>query len=697
MSEKMGNGSFVNAAKKWVARLLLLWALKWSIQEANAATINTQDRATTNSELVDNFSRTNDMENTLVMDSIENPRSLEARAKKYINDNVYFNWKKISELGAKVEKKEANENSVKCSVEFDYELNNWEASDWKVTAMLDFSVEFKDGRISLKCSNYCFSRNVWGNTVKYKDHIMSNNWNIYDVWWTFDWNTANFVIAYNKYRTWEYIISKVQKATLGNRNAFPESVPELKNLNTCMKLWTDVYKEGDVYKRDLFWSIWWRYIKILSLTFDKDGNTNWEEITTEILGKTVHISVDKDWNVSMPKEDQDLLVEKVNQDKKALTDLFDEQSDPSDKGHFSWLEPVVTDWEWWVDKNSIELVDPKKWGYTKRINNYNSNNLLFFRLDSNSNVLITDANFNVVSQYYLNFSDKSRFQVSFEWGKLCIGEKRRPWENPQEYLTFSWDPDAINLLNKATLISNSNNIFGYYDDKGNIGNIPVEKNSDWLLKLKDGITVHLDALKLFRYKWYNSMTSQILTLSKELWIPDIYILDVFEQSLINNWVSFTLNGIELKDTENWLSTYYEVSQKGDNIDWAKHGIYSEWEKVLGTIIDRLTYLKKVTDSRLLKHNWWKNLKPQYIDYTNFNGWKDGVSFRKPTIQNIIGNLKNGDNIVRKIRYWDWQSVDIIFDGWKPTIANENSTIKIGSNVFDITIVDFDVVLKIKKL
>lgn len=690
--------------KKLFTTACIVLALWWAAKETNAATpVNNSETTSnfipnnpeaTNAAIFDDFSRWDFEANNIVSDSTENSRSLEAVAKKYVNDNVYFNWKKISELWAKIEKNEVNESSVKCSAEFDYELNNWETSDWKVTAKLDFFIEFKDGKISLSCKDYWFK--IWDRI--YKDNIVSENWNIYDVGGTFDWKTCNFVVAYNKFRTWEFTRSKVQKPTLGNRNAFPESVPELKKLNICMKLWTEVHKEGDVYTRDLYWDMWWKYIKILSIPFDKDGNTDWTEITTEILGKTVHILVDKWLNVSMPEEDQDVLVEKINKDKEALTHLFDNQTDPSPEGYFSWLKTVVNNWEWWINKDNINLANPKKWGYTIKINDYPGNNLLFFKLDWNWNISVTDANFNVVSQYYLNFNKNSRFQVSYEWGKLCIGEKRRPWENPQEYLTFSWDKDAINLLNKATLISNSNGVFGFHDENGDIGYIPVEKDSDWTLKLKEGLTVQLNALNLYRYKWYNSMTSQISALSKELWIPDIYILDVFEQGLKNNWVSFTLNGRELQDTENLLSMYFEVSQKGDDIDFSKSGVYSKWEIVLKTILERMTYLKKVKSSRLLKLTGWKNLKPQYEDYTNYNGWKDGVWFSEPTAQNEHDNLENGANIIRKIRYWDWKSEDIIFDGWKPRIANENATIKIGSNEFKVEIDnDWNVILKVIKL
>ena len=695
------SGSHIESSgTNWLTTILtavLIWlAGELSAGEANTTPANIEKSSNIGYTMPDNSEAINSAlfdDFSIASDSIENPRLIEARAQKYVNDNVYFNWKKISELWATIEKKKKNENTVECSVKFDYELNNWQISDWTMTVDFSFNVWFGGGEISIDCNDYSFKTNVkttaWKITDDEKKAILSDNGNLYEVLATCDWKTCNFLATYNKYWTTWNIIKNVQEAKLGKVNAFPESVPELKKLNNCMYLWNEVHKEkeGNHYTRDLFWAIWKKYIKILSIPFNEDGETDWVEIDVEILGITVHISVDKNWNVSMSKEDQDKLVEKLRKDKYALASLFDENTDPTPEGYFSWLTPVVLNWEWWTPLNRFFLVNPILWLYDVNYNDKVNESEIKLRVDWNEKISTADGNWNHVQRIFINFDKHHRYQAEIEGNKFHIGDKRRPWENPQDRPTFSWDQDLVNTLNKAKYIWNENWIYNWYTENGeSIVTLPFEI-SEWKLKVKD-VTVSLNPYELYNYEWYNYITSQITKLSKELWITDSYILDIFEELLRKEKVDFTIKWCKVKkytDQDNISSKYCTVSQSqpGDDVKLTENSIYSDWLKVLKTMVERLNYLNEIMNRPIKKQVWYSGLRPVYEDFTNYNWWIDRPSLNRLLIKDIVNYAKNEGEIKQIMTYWDWQFVEIRNN--ESTIRLSKSKVKMGWNEYDIIV------------
>lgn len=706
--ESSGTNWLTTAWKKILTAVLIWLAGELSAGEANTTPANIEKSNNISYTMPDNSEATNAAlfdDFSIVSDSIENPRSIEARAQKYVNDNVYFNWKKISELWATIEKKKKNENTVECSIKFDYELNNWQISDWTMAVDFGFNVWFADGEISIDCNGYSFKTNVKTTTWKIADDekkaILSDDGNLYEVLATCDWKTCNFLATYNKYWTTWNIIKNVQEPKLGKVNAFPESVPELKKLNNCMYLWNEVHKEkeGDHYTRDLFWAIWKKYIKILSIPFNKDGETDWVEMDVEILGITVHISVDKNWNVSMSKEDQDKLAEKLRKDKYALASLFDENTDPTNEGYFSWLTPVVLNWEWWTPLNRFFLVNPILWLFGVNYNDKVNESEIKLRVDWNEKISTADSNWNPVQQIFINFNKHHRYQAEIEGNKFHIGDKRRPWENPQDRPTFSWDEDVVSILNKAEYIWNENWNYSWYTENGeSIVTLPFEI-SEWKLKVKD-VTVSLNPYELYNYEWYNYITSQITKLSKELWITDSYILDIFEELLRKEKVDFTIKwckATNYTDQDNISSKYCTVSQSqpGDDVKLTENSIYSDWLKVLKTMVERLNYLNEIMNRPIKKQVWYSGLRPVYEDFTKYNWWIDRPSLIRLPIEDIVNYAKNEGEINQIMTYWDWQFVEIRNN--ESTSRLSKNMVKIGINEYDIKIVGKDIVFKPIKL
>jgi hypothetical protein len=193
-----------------------------------------------------------------------------------------------------------------------------------------------------------------------------------------------------------------------------------------------------------------------------------------------------------------------------LTKLLDKWDDPSHPGFFEWLNYVIKNWMWWFDSGNISLADPINWGYTVKINEkYTGNDRLFFKVDGEWKVSITDSNFHPVSAYYYNFGKDNYYQVSSNWKELNIWKNKKPGENPEITLpNYSWDAIATNLLKKWILVDRSGNNLKYYDAEWNlVSSIPCEKDTDWTYKLKEGYSTKLNTLKLYRYEWNNTLTS----------------------------------------------------------------------------------------------------------------------------------------------------------------------------------------------
>lgn len=694
MDEKMNKKPILDSFSKHLRNAAaVVWlglALSWAPEKASAATVPNSPEET-NKELVSNFKNKID-NNTLVVDSIEDPRSIVFIAKNTMKQSISFGGKKLADLGTKeIEIKDKNESSVRCYTEFEYDLNNWKSSDWSVTVQLDYTITFEDPKILINCNSYSFIWKIWEKTAKFTDHIVAENGNIYDVVENSNWNTSNFTIAYNKYRTEESIMKKVEKPTLNSVDAFPQSSPELKNFNNSIKLWKQVYPENDLYKRDLFLSVWWKYTKILSVPFDRNGNPTATEWTIKILGMDIPINVDENLNVNIPKEYQNKLVEKIEKDKATIIGVMDNLNDPTHPVYFENLAPKTKNWIRWVDSDYLKFED-LSWGWSFKINN--QNDLLFLKVDWAWKFSVVDSNFNPVEAYYFNYGKNNYYQISSGWTSLHIWKNDRPLENPKiELPNYTWDEYAIGIINGAQRID-YNNPLGYFYESWIGTRIPFEKDADWSYKLKD-FSTPLNTLKLYRYKWNNSLTSQIWILSNQLWIPDAYILDIFEQCLIDKKISFNMAWcLEVTD-KNWASTYYDISKStfGNSIVFKECSVYSVCKDVLSTILERLQYLKKVENSRIKWRNWWKDWKKYYETFTNFGGWRDGLGLENISPETKTAFLKFGTGFTRNLRYWDWKSVGIQYEcGSTPTIPSENSSITIGSQKYKVYIKDYTIIV-----
>jgi hypothetical protein len=146
--------------------------------------------------------------------------------------------------------------------------------------------------------------------------------------------------------------------------------------------------------------------------------------------------------------------------------------------------------------------------------------------------------------------------------------------------------------------------------------------------------------------------------------------------------------IEVANTENWRSLYCEISQRSGNEFRVNKcdDLYGQCRDVLTTILERLTYLKKIENSRVLWRNGKKNWKPYYEEFSSFGGWQNGVWLENISPDTKKQFISKGENMVRKLMWWKWKSVNINYNCKStPTISWDNSKIMIGSQEYKVSI------------
>ena len=660
MSETNNNINFSsnekNSKKTWFKKLMTIATIALALsgipKESKA---ETEKKEEIKVELATNLQNWDEKQDKL--------RSKEEMTIDYIGRNLYINWKSADELEADIQK--ISENLY--SIEFKHEF-----LEWPKNIKMVFETKYENNSISMNFQNYQIDTEKWMRVFPTNNffEIDKTTHNKYDVRTVWNWKRENFNIVYNDYKTKQAIENIVKGKEISPKTKF-EYINEFENTQLTWLnnpyLWKEVFQDEDWYYRTLFYSTKGKKFDITNIYF----NPNWEfnaEKTAEKQEKLTILWIEIDYEINqngefiISEQSKQELIEKVKQDRKVLIETIN-NTPVADFEVFSGLNKIENAGTFQFDSKIIFL-DPISWIYSIKLNNDKDKNLesLYCKVDW-ENFILVDETGKTANNAYFNYETNNKKETNYyrinkngEW--LIMTKISKKLENPKENLPYyTWDTYAIGLLRKSGNLTNYKDWYlNHFDSKWNlIAKMPCNKLQDWWYEFnEEKYHTKIEALKLYKYHWFNTKVQKIDELAAELWIVDADIRDIFEKSLKNDWLDFNQNVVEITNPETGESIYYNMDPNF-TIKEDKH-LYDIAEKQIDLMQNRLELAQIVNNSKVL----WKNGK-QYKDFEQFIWWEAGIGKQIISPEQLKKFISGeSDEITVKISRWKWEYTDIIY-------------------------------------
>lgn len=588
----------------------------------------------------------------------EEIRSKEEMTKDYIGNNFYVNGTQSNNLkNVNIEKAWYNIYSV----EFEHEFK-----EWPKKVVIKFLVEYKNNGIYFTYQNWNMPETITEDGEP-KDlpinkflEVDKKTHNLYDIRTQWNWKRIDFNIIYNEYRTKEKIKNIVRDQQFTPVKNF-DNIDEFENtqltqLNSPV-LGKEVFEDWDWYYRMLFFH---------SINGQKIYFTpNWE-FDTEKTGKITILGIDIDYEISPNNEfiisetSRQALEDKIRHDRKIIIEMLNgtlKNHIVANNKVFSGLNKVDKPGTFQFDSKII-ILDLNSWTYAIKLSN--EQDPIYGRVEGESFVL-TDKPWKKLENVYFNHEARNKenseyYKINNSNGSLLITKISTKIENSQEPV-YTWDNNAINLLRK----SGNFTIFddGYLNYFNNewflIAKMPYDRQEDGSYKFnQEKYHTKIKTIDLFNYPWFTNKVQKINELAANLWITDADIRDIFEKSLINDWLDLEQNVIKITNPTTWKSIYYKLNQN-NQIKLDKK-LYGEAEKHIDFMLNRLKLAQIVNNSKVL----WKN-GTEYRDFEEFIGWEAWIGKQIISLEQLKAFISWESNEIT-VRIWRWSGnyTDIIF-------------------------------------
>lgn len=665
MSETNNKINFSSKEKSWFKKLMTIATIALALtgmpKESKA---ETKEKEEIKIELATNLQNWDEKQNKL--------KSKEEMTIEYISKNLYINWKSVDDLNAEIKKTDANLYTI----EFEYEFNE---GPRKIKMICE--TKYENNNILLYLKNYQLENKngkmkSWPiNTTLELDEETPNNYDIRTLW---NWKRENFNLVYNDYKTKETINKILQEKDITPVTKF-EHINEFENtqltwLNAPF-LWKEVFRDEDWdYYRTLFYSTNWKKYDITNVYFKWNWDLNTEK-TNENKENLIILWIDVQYEITpkrefiISKKSKQELEEKVRQDRKVLIETIN-NTPVADFEVFSWLNKEEKEKEWTRQFDSkIIWLDPISGIYPIKLNNDEDKSLepIYSKVEWD-NLVLVDETWRTANNVYFNYETKDKkytnyYRINKGSEQLTMTKISKKLENPKENLPYyTWDNYAINMLNKSWNLTNFKwGYLNYFDSKWIlIAKMPYDKQEDWSYKFnEEKYHTKIDALKLFKYHWFENKVQKIDELASNLWITDAEIREIFEKWLKNDGLDFNQNVVEITNTETWESIYYKLD-KNDKIQ-RDVNLYDIAEKHIDFMKNRLELAEIVNNSRVKRKNW-----KEYKDFEQFIWWETWIGKQIISPEQLKRFISwESDEITVRISRWKWQYTDIIYTAsWK---------------------------------
>lgn len=674
---------------------------------------------------------------------VEVEESIDKKSKRYIKQHLYINWKSASEL--KVEPKHGSGDLYSITFENDF-------NEWKKPITIDLKVIRANNRTSMKFISYSYDApdkpGKLGN-LNTLIEVDSNTHNLYEVVMDENWNRMNFSIVYNEYETKKYIEKLIKNKKLKNipqfenRDEFENTQlgwsqqPKIKvkdeNWNYLVKvkdkewklmdevdlwwriewlnnpeLWKEVAEDDNGYYRTLYYSANWKKFDVTKVYF----TPNWEfdvKTTAEKKSefKILWISVDyeitenqtsKNLEFKISDKSKKELEKKVKNDRKVLIKTFNSDELVADSWIFTGLnkqEKTKNNTMTWQFNTEIICLEPISWMYKLYLNIEWKFAPLYCRVEW-SKVILLDETWKEREEVYFNYDKHNRFKMFKEGGKITINPIKNELNNPTEKLPKyheNWDITARKLLEKPGNLTNfDGGYLNYFDNKWSlIAKMPFDKTEDWGYEFNnEKYHTKVEALKLYKYHGFKTLTDKIKEKSSDLWIADADIRNIFEQSLKNKKLDFNRKAVEITDPDTWESIYYNIDSSFKiTID---KNLYDTAEDCLTLMLHRLESAQKINRGKAIYQNIRPRKENEYDDFERFVWWEYGF-WKQIASPKQLEELISGKNneMPIKLSWWKWESIEVVYEAdnnwwvkgklrsweesWEVTIKNQAYTIE----------------------
>ena len=593
----------------------------------------------------------------------EEMRSKEQMAIDYIGNNFYVNWEAANWLkNFKIEK---TWNNI-YTVEFEHEFEEWPAK-----VVMKFEAEYKDNGIFFYFQNWSIPGKISRESLPINTflEIDETTHNKYDIRTNWNWKRANFNIVYNEGKTIQAIEKIVKGINFSAATRF-EHIDELENTQlTALNnptLWKEVFKDGDLYYRKLFYSTNWKKFDVTNVYF----NPNWKfnkQVTEEkqekltILWIDVNYTITTDGNTiifTITETSKQELIEKVKQDRAVLINMINNTRIIAPDEIFSWLNKSESAQNfqsktWYLSLNAIT------WIYDIKLNTKGLLEPLHCMVNGD-NINLVDQTWKQVNEFYANYKQEkdNNYKITRNGGGLAVNKIREEIDNPRENLPyFIWDQNAINLIRSQWTLTNYDQWYLNYfnNDWILITKIPCDRQDDGSYEFnQDRYHTKIEPLKLYNYPWFQNKVNRINELIANLWITDAEIRDIFEKSLISDWIDLDQEVVEITNPSTWKSIYYKLNRKFKlKID---KNLYEKVGKRLDFMINRLELAEIINNS----HIKWKN-GDQYKDFEKFIWWETWIWKQVISPEQLQKFVSwESKEITIRISRWQGQYTDIVY-------------------------------------
>ncbi len=666
------------------------------------------------------FGTTFDITRPMVFDEDNDKKEIssddaEKKSKEFIGKNLYINWKSANELKAKI--KHGTWDIY--SVEFEHEFKEWKR---KIT--MSFAVKLDGNRTSMEYQNYQYAKDVFGD-INTAIEIDETTHNQYDVVMDWNWNRINFNIVYNEYKTKEFIKNIIKKKEFKTTPQFEKKDEfentqlgwianpqmEIKNWKTINlwwriewlnnpKLWKEVVDDDNGYYRTLYYSTNWKKYDITKVYF----KTNWDfdaEKTAQnkselnILWIKVDYDITENMEFIISEKSKTELEEKVQSDRDLLINIFNDEELVINSIIFNGLdkkEEIKNNIRTHQFDSKIMCLEPITWIYKIYLNLDWKFDPLYCKVEWN-NIVFVDETWRARNEIYINYNKNNRFKFTTQGGKVIVEKIEEELENPKEKLpTYTWEPNAITLLNKSGNLTNfDGGYLNYFDNKWMlISKMPCDKKEDWGYEFnKEKYHTQVEAIKLYNYPWFKAETQEIKAIAADLWIADADIRNIFEESLKNKWFDFNQKVVEIADPDSWEFVYYNMNK---NFNIKLPSFYNGTVKeCIDSMRNRLRLAQIINKGKAIYAN-----KGEYYDFEWFIWWRFGFwkQIASPSQLQWFISWTNDDLKVRLSRgSGEWVDVTYIatsdtklssrLDTWEVTIANQLYSIRTNTKGWEI--------------
>jgi len=586
-------------------------------------------------------------------------RTKEEMTIDYISNNFYVNGTPANNL------KDVNIQNIWhniYAVEFQHEFK-----EWPKKVVINVESEYKNNGIYFTYQNWNIPEKIWtdGKPIDFSinsyTEVDYTTHNQYDIRTVRNWKRMNFNIIYNEYRTKEKIKNIIRKQEFKQTKNF-EEIEEFENtqltwLNKPV-LWQEVFEDWNWYYRMLFFNS----INGQKIYF----KPNWE-FDTEKTGKITILWIDVDYKISENNEfiisesSKKELEDKVRHDRKIIIEVLNgtlKNSIVANNQVFSGLNKIDKTGTFQFDSRIISL-DLNSWTYKIKLSN--EQEPIYSRVNGETFVL-TGKPWEKIENVYFNHETRNKknsqyYKINSNNGWLAITKISTKIEN-SKMPEYTGDNNAVNLLKKTgnSTIYKDGYLIHMNEEWFVIAKMPYDRQEDWSYKFnEEKYHTKIETIDLFQYPWFANKVNKINELAENLWITDADIRDIFEKSLINDWLDLNQNVIKITNPTTWKSVYYTLNK--NNKTKKAQRIYDIAEKRIDFILNRLELAQIINNSKVL----WKN-GTEYRDFEEFIGWESGIGKQIISLEQLKAFISwESKEITVRIWRWSWYYTDIIFE------------------------------------